>query len=137
MEIIDETIDVKPWLFPRVSKNPNLTVDMLLKHPDRGWDWMAMSENDSLSMVMVRAFPHKPWNRNCIARVHSFPAEREAYVFRKLRQLSLLSVLDGHHNLSLCQEEATATATAIPEPCTVYDLVFLNEYIVSSIYVFI
>ena len=42
---IQENTD-KPWDWPIISENPNITMDIIRENPDKPWNWRLISENE-------------------------------------------------------------------------------------------
>ena len=51
----------KPWNWKFLSGNPRVTMDHVLAHPDKPWNWNFLSGNPSVTMDHVLAHPDKPW----------------------------------------------------------------------------
>ena len=52
----------KPWDFRLLSKNPNITWDIVQANPDKPWNFNYLSENPNITWDIVQANPNKPWN---------------------------------------------------------------------------
>ena len=52
----------KPWDWERISENPNITMDFIDTHPDKPWDWRWISGNPTVTMDIIDAHPDKPWS---------------------------------------------------------------------------
>ena len=48
--------------FNGISENPNITMDIIEKYPDKPWDWARISLNPSITMDIIEKYPDKPWN---------------------------------------------------------------------------
>ena len=46
------------WTF----SNPNITMEIVEKYPDKPWDWYEFSYNPNITMEIVEKYPDKPWN---------------------------------------------------------------------------
>ena len=42
--------------------NPNITMEIVEKYPDKPWDWYGISRNPNITMEFVEKYPDKPWN---------------------------------------------------------------------------
>ena len=51
-----------------LSRNPNITMNMIKDNPDKPWDWDNISSNPNITMDMISDNPDKPWNWKCISR---------------------------------------------------------------------
>jgi hypothetical protein len=60
-EIISANPD-KPWNWNEVSRNPNITCDMICANPDKPWNWSGISSNPNITWEIISANPDKPWN---------------------------------------------------------------------------
>ena len=52
----------KPWDWYGLSSNIYITIDNVLKHPDKPWDWDGLSQNRNITFDIVSTYPDKPWN---------------------------------------------------------------------------
>src|SRR5579872_753120 len=57
-----ETFSDRPWNWCWLSMNPNITFDLVLKHPDKPWDWSRLSSNPNITFDLVLKHPDKPWD---------------------------------------------------------------------------
>ena len=59
-----QTYPKKPWSWYWISRNPNLMLEIIEKHPEnfRGRDWEWISCNPNITMEMIEKHPEKPWN---------------------------------------------------------------------------
>jgi hypothetical protein len=58
-----------------VSRNPNLTVEFIKKHPYKRWNWRFISENSSFTPKDVENNPEFPWEPGYLVLNKSFPEE--------------------------------------------------------------
>ncbi len=58
----------KPWCWDGISRNPNLTMEMINANPDKPWDWDEISRNSNITMADIKANPDKPWCWDVISR---------------------------------------------------------------------
>ena len=61
MEIIKKFPD-KPWGWAGISENPNITMEIIEKYPNKPWDWEFISLNRNITMEMIEKYPNKSWN---------------------------------------------------------------------------
>jgi len=102
------------WVWEDVSKNPNLTAQMVEDHPYENWCWESvsrnvdlgdapsmfvtishrllqlfhmdmMSENPSLTIDMIESFPDISWDWEHISK-NTFHKEREAFLLEKAKK---------------------------------------------------
>ena len=45
-----------------ISKNPNLTIEMINKYPDKDWYWWEISCHENITMEIIEKYPDKPWD---------------------------------------------------------------------------
>lgn len=45
----------------QVSENPNITIDIVLKHLDFGWSWIHLSQHPNITFKDILANPSLPW----------------------------------------------------------------------------
>ena len=51
----------KDWWWHGISRNPNITWDIVQANPDKPWDWETLSENPNITWDIVQANQDKPW----------------------------------------------------------------------------
>ena len=44
-----------------ISINPNITMEMIEKYPDKPWNWEYISYNPNITMEIIEKYPEKPW----------------------------------------------------------------------------
>ena len=52
----------KPWNYAWLSKNPNITWDIVEANPDKSWCFDALSRNPNITWKIVEENLDKPWN---------------------------------------------------------------------------
>ena len=50
----------KSWNWDSLSRNPNITWDIVETNPDTPWNWYALSSNPNITMDIVKTNPDKP-----------------------------------------------------------------------------
>ena len=85
MEIIEKYPN-KPWDWEFISENPNITIEFIEKYPYKSWDWDSISQNPNLTMemIMIENSPDKPWNWVCISK-NKFTKEKELFYQKHYR----------------------------------------------------
>jgi len=67
------------WSWARISRNPNLTLEYVLAHPDVDWDWNALCETLPLTWDIVMECPEFDLTIShiqiCLAKNKSLPIE--------------------------------------------------------------
>ena len=48
--------------FDILSKNPNITWEIVQANPDKPWNFKMLSQNSNITWDIVKANPNKPWN---------------------------------------------------------------------------
>jgi hypothetical protein len=48
------------WNYNRISRNPNVTWDIVQPNPDKPWDYNKLSKNPNITWEIVQANPDKP-----------------------------------------------------------------------------
>ena len=56
-----------PWNWEGLTKNPSVTCEDIMAHPEKPWDWFMLSCKPSLPIDIVLAHPGKPWNWNYLS----------------------------------------------------------------------
>ena len=51
-----------------ISDNPNITIEIVEKYPDKDWDWWGISENPNITMEFVEKYLDKPWSWEYMSR---------------------------------------------------------------------
>ena len=67
MEMIENNPD-KPWDWDWVSENPNITIEMIENSPEKPWNWDVISRNPNITMEMIENSPDKPWDWYCLSQ---------------------------------------------------------------------
>ena len=57
----------------------------ILDNHDKDWDWWSISKNPNITMDIIRDNPEKPWDWNWIS-MNSFTKEKEQFINRKYRE---------------------------------------------------
>lgn len=52
----------KPWNYSGLSLNSNITWDIVVAHPERPWDFAQLSANPNVTWDIIQAHPHIPWD---------------------------------------------------------------------------
>lgn len=60
MDIIELNLDY-PWDWDSVSDNPNLTIDFVNKYPEFEWDWTNITCNSNITPEIIEKNMHNPW----------------------------------------------------------------------------
>ena len=60
MEIIELNLEY-PWDWESVSDNPNLTIDFVKKYPEFDWDWENITLNSSMTVQIIENNIDNPW----------------------------------------------------------------------------
>jgi hypothetical protein len=50
----------KPWNWYCISRNSNITWDIIRNNPDKPWDWNGLSENINITWDIINDNPDKP-----------------------------------------------------------------------------
>ena len=66
LEMIDKYPD-KPWDWQAISRNPNITIEIIEKYPNKPWDWYGISCNPNIRIETILKYPDKPWNWSWIS----------------------------------------------------------------------
>jgi len=74
-----------------ISKNPNITMDIIEKYPEKPWIWYYISDKPNITMEIIEKHPNKPWNWESISNNPNLTMEFiEKYIgkinFQKLSQ---------------------------------------------------
>jgi hypothetical protein len=75
----------KPLIWYLISKNPNLTMEIIEKYPDKPWEWNLISCNLNLTMDMIEKYPDKHWNSQFIC-YNKFTKDKEQFEARVAHQ---------------------------------------------------
>ncbi len=63
INFIEQTIDENwEWGRFRLSSNQNITSELVLKYPNKGWDWLYVSKNPAINIQDILVHPELPWN---------------------------------------------------------------------------
>ena len=61
MDIIEKYSN-KPWNWEYISRNPNITMEFIEKYSDKQWNWNGISGNPNITIDIIEKNPDKPWN---------------------------------------------------------------------------
>jgi len=59
-EIIENNPDY-PWIW-EISQSINITWEIIENNLDKSWDWECISENPNITWEIIENHPHKPWH---------------------------------------------------------------------------
>jgi hypothetical protein len=65
-EIVQANPD-KPWCFFWLSKNPNITWEIVQANPDKPWNFKMLSKNPNITWEIVQANPDKDWDFHALS----------------------------------------------------------------------
>jgi len=61
-DIVQQNTDI-PWDWYVLSANPDITTwDIVQKNPDKPWDWVFLTSNPNITLDIVQQNPDKPWD---------------------------------------------------------------------------
>ena len=52
----------KPWDYDWLSKNPNITLDIVQNYPNKPWSYLWLSQNPNITWEIVQNNPDKSWD---------------------------------------------------------------------------
>ena len=67
-----------------ISHNPNITMNIIEKYPDKPWDWYGLSCNPNITMDIIEKYSDKPWNWDGIS-CNKFLKEKELFIEKRMR----------------------------------------------------
>ena len=50
------------WDYSKLSTNPNLTIDVIIRYPSKEWNWKSISKHPGISMEDICNHPELPWD---------------------------------------------------------------------------
>ena len=65
-EIVQANPD-KNWDYDNLGKNPNITWEIVQANPDKPWDYNFLSQNPNITWNVIKSNPDKPWNYNVLS----------------------------------------------------------------------
>jgi hypothetical protein len=90
----------KPWDWRWLSQNPNITFDIVLKNPDKPWDWDWLSQNPNITFDVVLKNPDKPWNWHCLSK-NPMPLQKKLWAVEKIEDWWLNKIYSPDSNYVL------------------------------------
>ena len=75
-DIVQQNPD-KPWHWSILSRNPNITWDIIKQHLDKPWNWEHLSQNPNITWNMVQQNPDKAWNWSALCCNRNFLCAEE------------------------------------------------------------
>ena len=79
----------RQWNWCKLSRNENITMDIVRDNPDKPWDWDGLSCNKNITINIIRDNPDKPWDWSGLS-CNSFNSDKELFYKRKFVQENLL-----------------------------------------------
>ena len=76
-DFIQENLEC--WNWGWISKNPNITMDIIRENPDKPWNWEWISWNPNITFDIIREKPDKPWNWEWIS-LNKFQKEKQLFI---------------------------------------------------------
>ena len=73
-----------------ISRNPNITWEIVLCNPDRPWDYSGLSENPNITIDIINANPDKDWDYEIFTKTNteiSLDIIQKYYKFSKIAYL--------------------------------------------------
>ena len=67
----------------RISYNPNIRIETILKYPDKPWSWDWISRNPNITMEFVEKNLDKPWDWIGIS-LNLFNYEKELFIEKRI-----------------------------------------------------
>lgn len=58
----------EPWNWRGISENPNISLSIIEKHPNFPWNWKNISKNINITWENINNNLNKPWNWNLISK---------------------------------------------------------------------
>ena len=52
----------KPWDWYGISRNPNITWDIIKENPEKPWNWCYLSRHPNITFDIIKEYPEKPWD---------------------------------------------------------------------------
>ena len=68
-----------------ISCNPNITIDIIDKYPDKSWNWDGISCNPNITMDIIEKYPNKPWSWDFIS-LNPFKKEKELFIEKRMKE---------------------------------------------------
>jgi len=68
LSILNDPTFERHWNWYSLSKNPQVTWDIVQANPDKQWDWGCLSRNPNITWDIVQANPDKPWDWRWLSR---------------------------------------------------------------------
>ena len=78
----------KPWDWGILSGNPNITIDIVLAHPELPWNWDGLSANPNITIEHILAHSDKEWNWGGEVGLsqHKFIKAKQQFIDRKYKE---------------------------------------------------
>jgi hypothetical protein len=122
MEMINANSD-KPWNWNGISCNPNITMNDVKANPDRPWDWSAISSNPNITMEFIKDNPDKAWWISCNKFTHSkqdfiHNKYKEYLAAYRIQQWWFKIVSNPYHKVGKCMIERQYDSLGLYMPST-------------------
>ena len=81
-----EMIELKPdfpWVwFDGVTENPNITMNFVIKHIDKNWDWKLIFRSRLLTIELIEACLEEPYEEHILyGYIHKYWFQYNQYFF--------------------------------------------------------
>ena len=73
LKVIELYHSLPIWDWNRISSNSNLTMEFIMKHPEKLWNWQLVSKNANISLKDVLENPHLPWDFDLVQLNRNIP----------------------------------------------------------------
>ena len=85
------------WRF----RNPNISMEIIEKYPDKSWNWYVISENPNITMEFIEKNLNKRWNWNGISR-NPFSYEKELFIEKRIKEYVAAYRIQQYYWKSIC-----------------------------------
>ena len=83
-KFIEDNLE-QPWDWIALSRNPNITFDIVQTHPNKPWDWDSLSQNPNITFDNVLSYPDKPWEWGCLSQ-NTFIKAKQQFIERRYKE---------------------------------------------------
>ena len=84
-----------------ISRNPNISMDMLEKYPDKPWNWNTISCNPNITMDIIEKYPDNPWDWYRIS-CNPFNYEKELFIEKRIKEYLASYRIQQYYWKSIC-----------------------------------
>ena len=85
----------------RISRNPNITMDIIEKYLDKPWNWYGVSCNSNITMDIIEKYLDKSWDWISISE-NPFNYEKELFIETRMKEYLMSYRIQQYYWKGIC-----------------------------------